>query len=196
MPYWDWSLVSADPFNTDFWNDTYGFGGNGVGFPPCVRTGPFSVGNNWTVPGGGCLQRNFIPTPGVIPNIVAVAQVLAKKLTDFFDFELMLRVSLHDVVHFAVGAIMIGESSATAPEFFPIHSYVDKIWDEWQAKGNLYRFHESYLAQNFTMPGTSVMSVDLLHNGNLPECVKVKYAKPGLGNWEGLIKNLKRMAGM
>ncbi|XP_028406000.1 uncharacterized protein LOC114528537 isoform X2 [Dendronephthya gigantea] len=194
VPYWDWSLVSADPFNSDFWNDTYGFGGNGIAFPPCVRTGPFGILNNWTIPYGGCLQRNFIPTPGVVPNIVAVAQTLAKNLTQFFDFELMLRVNLHDVVHFAIGALMIGEQSAVAPEFFPIHSFVDKIWDEWQAKGNLYRFHESYLAQNFTMPGTSFKSVELLNNEALPECVKVKYAPPGLGNWEGLIEDLKKMA--
>lgn len=195
VPYWDWSLVSADPFRSDFWNDAYGFGGNGVGFPPCVRTGLFGVLNKWEIPHGGCLQRNFIPTPGVVPDVVAVAQTLAKNLTNFFDFELMLRVNLHDVVHFAIGAIMIGENSAVAPEFFPVHSFVDKIWDEWQAKGNLYRFHESYLAQNYTMPGTNFMSVEFLNNEALPECVKIKYAQPNVGNWKELIEDVKHMAG-
>ena len=195
VPYWDWSLVAADPFKSDFWNDAYGLGGNGIGFPPCVQTGLFGVLNKWKIPHGRCLQRNFIPTPGVVPNVVAVAQTLAKNLTNFFDFELMLRVNLHDVVHFAIGAVMIGENSAVAPEFFPVHSFVDKIWDEWQAKGNLYRFHESYLAQNYTMPGTKLMSVEFLSNEALPECVKVKYAQPAIGQWTGLIKDIKHMAG-
>ena len=127
--------------------------------------------------------------------MVAVAQTLAKSLKEFFDFELMLRVNQHDVMHFAIGGLMISENSALAPEFFPIHSFVDKIWEEWQAKGNLYRFHESFLAQNYSMPGTSFMSVDFLNNKALPECVKVKYAEPDLGNWKGLIKDLKKMAG-
>jgi hypothetical protein len=127
--------------------------------------------------------------------MVAIAQTLAKHFTSFTDFELMLRVNIHDVVHFAIGGVMIGENSADAPEFFPIHSFVDKIWDEWQAKGNLYRFNEFFLAQNVTMTATNVMSVDFLNNEALPECVKVKYAQPSLGNWKGLIKDLKKMAG-
>ena len=127
--------------------------------------------------------------------MVAIAQTLAKNVTSFLDFELMLRVNIHDVVHFAIGGAMIGENSAVAPEFFPIHSFVDKIWEEWQAKGNLYRFNEFYLAQKVNMPVTSFMSVDLLNNKALPECVKVKYEEPNLGNWEGLITDLKKMAG-
>ena len=90
---------------------------------------------------------------------------------------------------------MIGENSAVAPEFFPIHSFVDKIWDEWQAKGNFYRFNEFFLAQNVNMPGINFKSVDFLNNNALPECVKVKYVEPKLGNWNGLITDLKRMAG-
>ena len=40
VPYWDWSLVSAQPFNNSFWSEKlYGFGANGVGDPPCVNTG-------------------------------------------------------------------------------------------------------------------------------------------------------------
>lgn len=40
VPYWDWSLVSARPFNNDFWeNSMYGFGGNGEGERSCVNTG-------------------------------------------------------------------------------------------------------------------------------------------------------------
>ena len=114
MSYWDWLLVSEDPFNSDFWNDIYGFGGNGIGFPlciDCIRTGPFDIFNNCTIPNGEWLQRNLKLIPGVIPNIVAVVQTLAENLTEFFDFELMLRVNLHDVVRFAVGALMLGELS-------------------------------------------------------------------------------------
>ena len=40
VPYWDWSLVSEQLFDNEFWNGTAsGFGGNGVGDPPCVKTG-------------------------------------------------------------------------------------------------------------------------------------------------------------
>ncbi len=40
VTYLDWSLISAEPFNNEFWKDTlYSFGGNGIGDPPCVNTG-------------------------------------------------------------------------------------------------------------------------------------------------------------
>lgn len=198
VPYWDWSLVSASPFKNDFWEGTQGFGGNGVGFPPCVRTGPFRTTNNWKVvksAGGGCLQRNFVPIPGIVPDVVAVAKVLATNLTSFSDFELMLRVNLHDVVHFAIGGTMLTRDSAAAPEFFLHHAYVDRLWADWQAKSKRHRFHKFFLAQNTKMPGTPLASIDLLNNENLPGCVKVRYALPGLANWDKLIEKLKVVAG-
>ena len=198
VPYWDWSLVAASPYTSEFWNDTYGFGGNGEGFPACVRTGLFSVGNNWKLiksAGGGCLQRNFVSTPGIVPDVVAVAKVLAKNLSSFSDFELMLRVNLNQIIFFAIGGTMITADNAAAPEYFPHKSFVDKIWAEWQAKSTLHRFHEFFFAQNTSMPGTNFTARDLLSNKNLPGGVKVKYASPDLGNWTDLIKEVKKMAG-
>lgn len=198
LPYWDWSLVAASAFSSDFWDDKYGFGGNGEGIPACVRTGPFSIANNWTVirsAGGGCLQRNFGAFQGILPDNVAVARVLAQNLSSFSDFELMLRVNLHDLVHFAIGGFMSTDDTATSPEFFLHHSFVDKIWAEWQAKSNLHRFNKFFLAQNTTMPTTDLISTELLSNKDLPGCVKVKYAPPELGNWDAVVEGIKKMAG-
>lgn len=40
LAFWDWSLVSAQPFNNGFWEDSAsGFGGNGIREQSCVNTG-------------------------------------------------------------------------------------------------------------------------------------------------------------
>lgn len=196
MPFWDWSLVSADPFNSDFWNKTYGFAGNGIKVPPCVEAGLFGTVNNWKTPDGGCLQRNFITDSGVIPDVVAVSQTLARNETEFLDFELMLRVNLHDVVHFAIGGTMIGIYSAVAPEFFPIHAFVDKIWDEWQRKGDKYRIQQLFTTQKTLMPGTNYSSAQFLDSSMMPGRVRVKYLQPNLDIWNKRIKDLKVLAGI
>ena len=133
--YWDWSLDSREPFSTgpdNVWNSDTGFGGDGVDADrKCVHDGPFRKGA-WSrvrppnpLPGPDCLTRNFNGNP---PDEIDLIEVL--NITDFTEFELALRVELHDNVHCQIGAIMCTAESASAPEFFLHHTFIDKIWED------------------------------------------------------------------
>ena len=71
-----------------------GFGGDGSrSMSGCVTTGPFRY-TVWRLVGGTCLTRGF---NGNTPNSAQVRAV--ENLPDFRNFELALRVNLHDTVH-------------------------------------------------------------------------------------------------
>ena len=97
VPYWDWSIRSQDPWSSSHvWHtSSRGFGGNG---PGCVTTGPFRF-PSWRLVNGNCLQRNFQSgtQSEPFPNEIMVRRTVA--FNAFNDFELALRVDLHDVVH-------------------------------------------------------------------------------------------------
>ena len=130
VPYWDWSLVSGSPFSSPVWNTgNDAFGGNGVSGGSCVKTGLFRQGV-WSLTasaGGGCLTRNFFGTP---PDAIAVHDMISSNSNpaDFFNLEVALRREFHDEVHCIIDGTMCTLDSATAPEFFLHHGFVDKIW--------------------------------------------------------------------
>lgn len=185
IAYWDWSAVSSNPFSTadprDLWHsaDT-GFGGNGEGFTACVQTGPFRE-SEWSLvplpagappePGSRCLARMFNGNP---PDTVAVQEVLRIAPANFTDFELMLRVNLHDLVHCLIDGTMCSFDSAAAPEFFLHHGFIDKIWDDWQKKSDN---HMNVFFSTITqlMPGTQVLPREVIDLSSQPGGVHVEY---------------------
>lgn len=129
--YWDWSVVSGKPWNSqpgDLWSSGKGgFGGNGAGASGCVANGPFASPKWQLVPSANpprCLKRFLKGNP---PDAVAVATVLAIPALKFTSFELALRVNLHDVVHCFIDGTMCSFDSAAAPEFFLHHTFIDKV---------------------------------------------------------------------
>lgn len=139
--YWNWSLDakpddrnSTEPFETEIFSPTTGFGGNGeyvelapgqdiFGFGKfgrsgggCVQDGPFTRPNfqvNIGEPeGGSCLRRDF--TPGVF-NFFADPAQLERTLAEptFNDFAHTLEgapsfavANIHGSGHFGVGGIL------------------------------------------------------------------------------------------
>ena len=130
LPYWDWSVCSGDPWIEELWNNgTYtGFGGNGVrelGY--CIPSGPFSKQLDWQPASSnqrGCIQRYFRGHP---PDIVAVEELLKTPAKNFSDFEIEVRILFHDLVHCVIGGTMCSLDSASAPEFFLHHVFIDKV---------------------------------------------------------------------
>ncbi|CAB3984903.1 tyrosinase-like isoform X2 [Paramuricea clavata] len=118
VPYWDWSLVGANPFSSSIWN------------------------------------------------------------TDFFNFEQMLRIQFHDLVHCRIDGKMCTIDSATAPEFFLHHGFVDKIWWDWQKQSNAHKFNTYFLTQAGLMTSTPYRSKDFLDLNNQPGCVCAEYVNP------------------
>ena len=179
VPYWDWSLVSGNPWSNDIWktgNDD--FGGNGVPVGRCVNSGPFRTGV-WSLPssaGGGCLRRNF---NGRVPDAIDVANLISEfSSSEFKDFEKLLREDFHDRVHCNIGGTMCLRDAATAPEFFLHHGFVDKIWWDWQKRSNAQKFHSYLQHQNGYMPSTTYRSRDFLDLHNQPDCLCAEYVNP------------------
>ena len=78
-----------------------GFGGNGnPSQEQCVTTGPFRT-PGWSIPNGNCLRRRF---SGNVPDAVQVQNNL--NMVPFNDFELFLRLNLHDTVHVLIGEFL------------------------------------------------------------------------------------------
>ena len=185
MSYWDWSARPGSAFNTtaarSIWSsEGSGLGGDGEGIYSCVQTGSFRQ-DVWSIvplpqgsptgPGPRCLARMFFGTP---PDAIAVQRVLDIPLGNFSDFELMLRVNLHDLVHCLIDGTMCSLDSATAPEFFLHHGFVDKIWNDWQKKSES---HKNVFFSNMSqrMPGTQVLLSKVLDLSQQPEGIRIEY---------------------
>ncbi|XP_078342749.1 tyrosinase-like isoform X2 [Oculina patagonica] len=142
VAFWDWSLVSADPWQTSApspWHSgSSGMGGNGMPPNDCVRTGLFRK-DRWSLPESAtedCLTRNF---DGMPPDAVAVEELLRTPASQFETFEQDLRTIFHNNVHCLIGGTMCSVDAAAAPEFFLHHGMIDKIWDDWQSRSSAHK---------------------------------------------------------
>jgi hypothetical protein len=134
----------------------------------------------WSLPasaGGGCLRRDF---SGTAPDAIAVQNLISSNSNpaDFFNFEEMLRIQFHDLVHCRIDGTMCTLDAATAPEFFLHHGFVDKIWWDWQKQSNAHKFNTYFLTQPGLMTSTPYRSKDFLDLNNKPGCVCAEYVDP------------------
>ncbi|XP_028398036.1 uncharacterized protein LOC114521714 [Dendronephthya gigantea] len=143
LPYWDWSIRSQRLWETgrkSVWNNyPWGLGGNGTGMFSCVDTGPFSK-RTWRLApksGGGCLRRNFI---GRMPSVVTVHRTLRYTAKQFKIFEDQIREFYHNELHCCIQGTMELPSASNTPEFLLHHTFMDKLWYDWQSKGPGYKF--------------------------------------------------------
>ena len=85
----------------------------------------------------------------------------------FNNFEIGLRVDLHNTVHVKIGGDMGSITAAEAPEFFLHHGFIDRIWSDWQNRGPDYL---TIFFANLTdrMEGTEYSPSDFIDNRNLP----------------------------
>ena len=76
---------------------------------------------------------------------------------------------------------MCSNDSATAPEFFLHHGFVDKIWADWQKRGHTFR--NAYFPLNpslmaGSLNGNRYYTTDFIDVINQPGNVRVEYGKP------------------
>lgn len=161
LPYWDWTLDAklTDPASSELWSPEL-MGGNGSqnkGW--AVIDGPFAHRQNeWEIAadlGGPALRRRFAFHVDTLPTKDDVDLVKLETIYDSAPWDLSPHSrgfrnrlegwiagptskpeepQLHNRVHAWVGGLMIGESSPNDPVFFLHHSFVDKIWADWQFK--------------------------------------------------------------
>ena len=170
------------PFAASLWGgENHHIGGNGMGPNGCVRDGRFRR-DAWSLPVGGCLQRNFTnmndPQFRPLPGVVEIAEILNNGPNQFRQFEGGLRMNIHNEMHCLIGGTMCGNLSAYAPEFFLHHGYIDKLWAAWQKKGLEYRdAHFSNMTTPMAEAG-STTPADVIDNDNLPGGIRVCFAEP------------------
>ena len=122
------------------------------------------------------MQFFFIPSFRT-PDAVAVKQLIMStpSPSDFERFELLLRFEFHDLVHCVIDGTMCTLDSASAPEFFLHHGFVDKIWWDWQRQSRNHTFNQFFLTQTQLMPSTVYRSKDFLDLNDQPGCVCAEY---------------------
>ena len=138
IPYWDWSK-DAEHWTRgseieDTWNEgPHGLGGNGV-FPlGCVMNGPFKYGE-YSLPQthGNCLKRNFNYSCK-LPNAEKKENILHE--ANFTVFRKTIVEHHHGPFHKCVGGTLAFYVTAPySPEFWLLHSYLDKLWVKWKRR--------------------------------------------------------------
>ena len=167
IPYWDWTLDAADPWNAPVWKHMGGDGDPADQFR--VQDGPFAYETgNWDVPEypedglpGPGLKRQFSQLVDSLPTGADLKMAMNEGLYDEpnytaspFNRGFRNRLEgwitqrgdpqvttpgsqLHNRVHLWIGGNMLAMTSPEDPVFFLHHCFVDKIWADWQAQMRL-----------------------------------------------------------
>lgn len=155
IPYWDWGIESQNPASSLVFSDSY-FGGNGSGSDNCVMNGPFA---NWKMsfPQPHCLQRRF-NLGNTIGRFYAkeIVESLIRGATDYDPFRRIFEAGPHGVVHVNIGGDMFFMQSPNDPIFWIHHAFVDKLWNEYQSKSEVF-FHQ-YDSTNNTVNQTNILA--------------------------------------
>ena len=126
IPYWDWSYDAEEPLKSPIFSEEYLYYKNGPNGDCRLRC---------TYPTNHCLTRNY-QTRGFTTFVNSASLILLfNKSTSFDSFRQMLEATPHAIVHAALG----GEGgdlttmiSPNDPIFFLHHSFIDKIWWDFQ----------------------------------------------------------------
>ncbi|KAK9767309.1 hypothetical protein K7432_003004 [Basidiobolus ranarum] len=131
LPYWDWTIDSQAPHQSEIFKKEY-LGGNG-GARGCVSDGPFA-GWKMRYPKPHCLSRNF-NHKNTIGSFYSseVINNIANNSRNYADFRGQLESPIHGVVHMGIGGDMTVMTSPNDPLFWLHHAFIDKIWADWQA---------------------------------------------------------------
>ena len=181
IPYFQWTAPGKNVWRTtnprDVWSGgPQGLGGNGVPPSHCVKDGKFREGN-WRLPatkGGGCLKRDFNKKCKLYTE-KKLHKLLKSK--SFKYFEETVREELHAMFHDCIGGDMPDNRLAgQTPEVLLHHSFMDKIWDQWQGKSDWHKY-QYFTSINFKMPFADLYPCQVLNNYNLPGGVSVDYKK-------------------
>ncbi|RDI82366.1 hypothetical protein Vi05172_g7687 [Venturia inaequalis] len=139
IPWWDEAqdAASGDFFQSDMWEDRW-FGGNGSSIDNCVTTGPFA---NRTLHVGPlesttdyCFARKWNETKGLDYSARShVDACYAFGGDEFESFYGCMAYYPHIGGHQATGGVMTDvDSSPGDPLFYLHHTYLDRLWWQWE----------------------------------------------------------------
>ncbi|KAL2256374.1 hypothetical protein VTK26DRAFT_4913 [Humicola hyalothermophila] len=136
QPYWDEPRDAGRFSQSDVLDPVTGFGGNGVGPDGCIADGPFANYSNGLGPGykigDNCINRFVNDT---VSRMAAREYVDAcYEKTTFVEFWPCAEVAPHNGGHAGVGGKMLDPiASPGDPIFYLHHTWLDKVFWEWQA---------------------------------------------------------------
>lgn len=160
--YWQEQLDAGKFKSSVLLDPVYGFGGNGQGSNNCIKDGPFANYTNVIGPGysntNHCIDRRLDDTTSRSSSKTEVDKCLASK--DWSTVWVCIEGSPHRGGHGGVGGevhysthhlydlqanefqMLNGVSSPGDPLFYLHHTWLDKIWADWQNQNRSYRLTE------------------------------------------------------
>lgn len=133
LNYWNWAYDSQAP-EASIVLGANRYGGSGSGSGNCVTTGSFA--NSFaSVPNRHCLSRRYDGTTKIsgLYSVDVMNAMITNAGKNYTSFRLQLELA-HNLVHSNIGGDM--STVATSPNdplFYAHHTFVDKMWSQWQA---------------------------------------------------------------
>ena len=123
---------------------------------------------------GGCLRRKF-SYKRLDGDTTDLKRTLALPVDRFLEFEGIVRGTYHAQLHNWIGGTMESAmTSSNAPEMVFHHAFLDKIWLQWQNKGEDFK-NAYFLTSHDKLIPSKYYSWEWLDSNNLPGQVKVIY---------------------
>jgi len=146
VPYWDFTFDSADPASSPIFANSF-CGGRGTGSTCRLIAGSFanrvcsySTNPAYTV---HYVRRCFNNGDRISPfySYETIMNIL-QSATNYNAFRQGIENNPHGQVHWGVGGNSTADftqmMSPCDPVFWPLHAYMDKLWDQWQRRNPNY----------------------------------------------------------
>ncbi|SPO07230.1 uncharacterized protein DNG_09924 [Cephalotrichum gorgonifer] len=152
QPYWDVTHDVGNLAGSAILNPDTGFGGDGVGEDRCIQDGPFASFINSLGPGYSitdhCITRRLNETYHAMGGQEYINACYRR--SDFDTAEPCLEGAPHIAGHSAIGGIMNDPiASPGDPIFYLHHTWLDKVFWDWQAQDLPSRLTEIGLSNTF-----------------------------------------------
>ncbi|KAF2634875.1 Di-copper centre-containing protein [Massarina eburnea CBS 473.64] len=135
QPYWNETLDAGNFKASVVLDPETGFGGDGGGEKGCVQDGPFKDYVSGVGPyansSAHCITRKIDECQSSKAAKVHVDKCMEKQT--FNDFWPCIEENPHDGLHQGMGGLMRYFGSPGDPLFYLHHTYMDKVWWQWQS---------------------------------------------------------------
>jgi hypothetical protein len=175
VPYWDWTYDGAKPEESIVFSSSWFGSGFGDNKTKCVVDGPFKDWVTYT-PGESCLQRDLHGRNTTSWMVTGTLAQLLDSAKNYDNFTTQIIVP-HSTLHVSVGGDFQSTYSPGEPLFWLHHSFIDKVWYDWEHIDNRSRTFPKQL-ENITMtPFGEVIAKDTLNSVNSQFCVLYEQPK-------------------
>lgn len=142
--------------------------------------GPFAK-DKWNVTatgGGGCLRREFVRDHPYIPPPNYINDVIHFPAKPWKKFAEEIRIQIHNPLHEKIGGHMNSPGAPNEPVFWFHHTFIDKLWNDWQNNSPEHKFNDYFLknaTNDMHMVNMTVRPSEMLDILNQPGGVSVCY---------------------